>query len=126
MCAPTSQTSCHDEEKSSCSLVSDVACRNVTETRFDEKCWTVEEDICKTVYDTVKENKCEMVNITIPQTECQTLQETSMQTVCKPVNSTMKRQMCITVMEKDVNKVVYNSMKITNNLLLFSLRHAKK
>ena len=54
----------------SCSLVPDVVYRNVTQKWFDEKCWTVEEELCRTVYDTVWDKKFEVVNITVPQREC--------------------------------------------------------
>ena len=40
---------CTDTLEEECRLVQDVLCRNVTETRFDEKCWVEEESECKTV-----------------------------------------------------------------------------
>ena len=39
--------------------------------RFEEECTRVEEEDCRTVYDTVWEKKCEMVNVTVPQTSCE-------------------------------------------------------
>ena len=62
VCRPDSFEECQEVEKMDCSLVPDAVCRNVTETRFDEKCWTEEGSVCGTVYDTVLEHKCEMVN----------------------------------------------------------------
>ena len=105
VCLPTSENSCHEEEKTSCSLVPDVVCRNVTQTRFDEKCWTVEEELCRTVYDTVWDKKCETVNITVPQTECATIQELVMEMECKVVNETVKNPVCVTVIEQEVEVV---------------------
>jgi hypothetical protein len=106
---PARETSCHEEEKTSCSLVPDVVCRNVTQTRFDEKCWTVEEEMCRTVYDTVWDKKCETVNITVPQTECDTIQEMVMEEECKVVNDTVRNQVCVTVMDQEVQEVGINS-----------------
>ena len=48
---------------------------NSVTARFDEKCWVIEEEVCRTVYDTVWDNKCEAVNITVPQRECDTYEE---------------------------------------------------
>ena len=39
VCSPDSWQDCQEQESVSCSLVPDAVCRNVTETRFDEKCW---------------------------------------------------------------------------------------
>ena len=91
-----------------CSLVPDVVCRKVTQTRFDEKCWTVEEELCRTVYDTVWDKKCEGVNITVPQTECDTIQEMVMEMECKVVNETVKNPVCVTVIEQEVEEVGIN------------------
>ena len=87
----------------------DVVCRNVTQTRFDEKCWTVEEELCRTVYDTVWDKKCEVVNITVPQTECDTIQEMVMEVECKVVNETVRNQVCVTVIDQEVQEVGINS-----------------
>ena len=48
--------------------------------RFEEKCTTIEEEDCKTVYDEVWEKKCEMVNVTVPQKDCRETVETIMET----------------------------------------------
>ena len=80
-----------------------------TACRFDEKCWTVEKEVCKTVYDTVWDNKCEMVNITVPQRECDTTQEMVMEMKCKVVNETINDPMCVTVMDKEVEEVGFQS-----------------
>ena len=48
--------------------------------RFEEECTTVEEEDCRTVYDTVWEKKCEMVNVTVPQTACEEIIDVVMET----------------------------------------------
>ena len=53
---------------------------NLSLSRFEEQCATIEEEDCKTVYDEVWENKCEMVNVTVPQRNCQEVMDTVMET----------------------------------------------
>ena len=48
--------------------------------RFEEECTRVEEEDCRTVYDTVWEKKCEMVNVTVPQTACEEVFDVVMET----------------------------------------------
>ena len=74
-------------------------------SRFEEKCWTVEEDVCKTVYDTILDKKCEMVNITVPQRECDTIQEMVMMMECKVINETATVPSCVTVLDKEIEEV---------------------
>ena len=68
---------------------------------FDEKCWTVEEEVRKTVYDTIIDKKCEMVNITVPQRDCNTIEEMVMKMECKVINETVTAPTCVTVWTKD-------------------------
>ena len=49
-------------------------------SRFEEECTRVEEEDCRTVYDTVWEKKCEMVNVTVPQTACEEVIDVVMET----------------------------------------------
>ena len=73
--------------------------------RFEEKCWTVEEEVCKTVYDTILDKKCEMVNITVPQRECETIQDMIMEMECKVINETVTAPTCVTVLDKQIEEV---------------------
>ena len=66
----------------------------------------VEEDLCRTVYDTVREKKCQMVNITLPHTECHNTQDLVMEQECKVVNTTVKTPVCATLMNTALSKVI--------------------
>ena len=74
-------------------------------TRFEEKCWSVESEDCKTVYDTVVDKKCESVNLTMSQNVCDTTEEMVMERECKVVNETVITPVCIDIMEKVVEEV---------------------
>ena len=78
--------------------------------RFDEKCWTIEEEVCRTVYDTVWDKKCEMVNITVPQRDCDTTQEMVMEMKCRVLNETVQTPVCVTVLNKEVEEVIVLSV----------------
>ena len=73
--------------------------------RFEEKCWSVESEECKTVYDTVIDKKCESVSLTVPQKECDTTEEMVMEKECKVVNETVITPICIDTMENVVEEV---------------------
>ena len=104
VCRPDILEDCQEVEKVECSLVPDAICRNVTETRFDEKCWTEQESVCRTVYDTVLEHKCEMVNITVPQRECEQLDTMELSEECRVEAREVTRPVCVTVMDKVVEE----------------------
>ena len=104
VCRPDSFEECQEVERMDCSLVPDAVCRNVTETRFDEKCWTEEGSVCRTVYDTVLEHKCEMVNITVPQRECEQLDNMKLGEECRVEAREVTRPVCITFMDKVIEE----------------------
>lgn len=100
VCRPSSAPTCQEVQRLKCDLVQDVICRNVTENRFDEKCWNIEEEVCKTVHDTVWENKCDMVNITVPQRDCDVIETIVMEPSCRILNETMNMPVCVSVMDQ--------------------------
>ena len=83
-----------------CKLFDFVSCR------FEEKCWTVEEELCKTVYDTILEKKCETVNITVPQRECKSIQEMVMKLECTVVNE------IVTLSKTSMNYIHYHQQPL--------------
>ena len=119
-CRIETESICQDVEDTQCSIVQDVLCRNITQTRqevqglgcvtrlvvcrFEEKCWTVEEELCNTVYDTILEKKCETVNITVPQRECNSIQEMVMKLECTVVNEIVTSPNCVAVLEKRLRR----------------------
>ena len=116
VCSPDTVEDCHEEEDVECSLVPDAVCRNVTETRFDEKCWQEEESVCRTVYDSVWENKCEMVNITVPQRDCDTRDNVVADVTCSVVTEQVPIPVCVNIMEKIVEEVLSISQELFSKI----------
>ena len=74
--------------------------------RFDEKCRTEEESVCRTVYDTVLEHKCEVVNITVPQRECEQVDTMEPGEQCRVETREVTKPACVTMMDKVVEEVM--------------------